>query len=264
MLTDKTLHLVVCMVLYGSIAFAAQEPLTPEVTQENMLVPSGVARADGVQAKQSNAQENKTQVTPTSSPAAPANLPPVATSYKPTTPLPLVTEATGATGAKEEVESKATVNGSGHTKPRGVFIPVPPISPNLGQLTDLRGQLEMSKLRVAIAEQEARLRQINAPPAPVAPAMQAMPQIPLDMLLDSSRTSKAVKAAPFIAPPSRKIGVVSIQGVNGLLSATIATKSGTIIVKPGDSFGGGKIESIAYNQVLVRYAKKTAPIPFVE
>lgn len=253
MLHNNIVYSIACIVLCASVAFAAQEPLTPEVANDNMLVTPDGGKATTPQ---------KSADTVVKKPEVPA----VNVSYKPTLP---------AKSEKSEPKPPALPAGpvsipnpdttSTKQEEKGLTVPVPPLTPTVGQITFLRGQLEEKKLQVAIAEQEARLRQINAPsPAPV-PVMQAMPlpQIPLDMLLDSQKI-KPAKSPTFASPDRRQKGVVSIQGVNGVLSATIATAKGTVTVKQGDSFGGGKVESISYNQVMVRAGKKTAPIPFVE
>lgn len=252
MLHNNVVYSIACIVLCASVAFAAQEPLTPEVANDNMLVTPDGDKANTPQ---------KPADTVVKKPEVPA----VNVSYKPT--LPVKSEKTETKPSASPAGPVSTPKPDNTTSPKqeekGLTVPVPPLTPTVGQMTFLRGQLEEKKLQVAIAEQEARLRQINAPsPAPV-PVMQAMPPIPLDMLLDSQKT-KPVKTSTFAPPASRQKGVVSIQGVNGVLSATIATAKGTVTVKQGDSFGGGKVESISYNQVMVRSGKKTAPIPFVE
>lgn len=252
MLHNNVVYSIACIVLCASVAFAAQEPLTPEVANDNMLVTPDGGKANTPQ-KPVDTVAKKTEV------------PAVNVSYKPalSAPKPEKSETKPPASPAGPVSTPNPDSAGPKKEEKGLTVPVPPLTPTVGQMTFLRGQLEEKKLQVAIAEQEARLRQINAPsPAPV-PVMQAMPSMPLDMLLDSQKT-KPAKSPTFASPDRRQKGVVSIQGVNGVLSATIATAKGTMTVKQGDSFGGGKVESISYNQVMVRAGKKTAPIPFVE
>lgn len=261
---SKILYSILCVGLCASVAFAAQEPLTPEVSRDNMLVtPAGDTNAKTPTSQSSeSSKESKADEVPAQVIAQPED-PKRNASHK--LALPTADEGgkkTRATPVTSPVEASRA--GATSVPETGLAVSLTPPVPTLGTLTYLRGKLEESKLKVAIAEQDARLRQMNMPP-PVAPVVQAMPQIPLDMLLDSQKgKSGKVPTLANPAPAIRSKGVVSIQGVNGVLSATIATAKGTVTVKQGDSFGGGRIESITYNQVMVRSGKKTAPIPFVE
>lgn len=248
----KIFYAILCVGLCAPVAFAAQEPLTPEVSRDNMLVTPDKGEASTAQ-KDAEPAVKKTEV-----PAPNA-------SYKPTLPtdtaqkveaVPPAPLASAASPAKPAALPKE--------EEKGVIVPVPPLTPSLGRLTVLRGQLEEKKMLVAIAEQDARLRQVTMPSPPPASVVQAVPQIPLDMLLDSQKVKLGKSPTPSPVPVKSTKGVVSIQGVNGVLSATIATGRGTVTVKQGDAFGGGRVESITYNQVMVRSGKKTAPIPFVE
>lgn len=265
---------IMCGILCASVAFAAQAPLTPEVTRENMLVsPDSNAKAkvptastsEGSEQANTKSQQPDVVVVPAQAVEQPEAVNEAVkpnASYKPTLAAP---EAMSSRGKAESTPAVASSTAASPPAPEaGLVIPITPPAPSLGNLTFLRGQLEETKLKVAIAEQGARLRQITMPSPPPTP-VQVVPQIPLDMLLDSQKV-KSGKSSTIASPTPVKHskGVVSIQGVNGVLSATIATGKGSVTVKQGDSFGGGKIESITYNQVMVRSGKKTAPIPFVE
>lgn len=120
----------------------------------------------------------------------------------------------------------------------------------LGDLSRYRGQRMLLEQQVRIAELEQRLKDLAAP---------KRPEIVLPDLLPP-KTAPAPAAAP--APKPKRPVVVSVQGVGGLLSASIRTSEGRIVtVKNGASFAGGTL-LVTRKGVSVRRNGKLSAIPF--
>lgn len=128
----------------------------------------------------------------------------------------------------------------------------------LGELTRMRGQRQLLEQQVKIRELQKKLDDMNAP-APVA----VRKEIDLPALTPPARGDKA-PAAPLAVPVPLQRGpmVVSVQGADGRLSATIRTSEGrTVTVQNGAAFGGGTLV-VSRRGVSVRRAGKTSQIPF--
>ena len=122
----------------------------------------------------------------------------------------------------------------------------------------MRGQRQLLEQAVKIQELQKKLDDMNAP-APVA----ARKEIDLPALTPPARGDKA-PAAPLAVPVPLQRGpmVVSVQGADGRLSATIRTSEGrTVTVQNGAAFGGGTLV-VSRRGVSVRRAGKTSQIPF--
>jgi len=115
----------------------------------------------------------------------------------------------------------------------------------LRYFTSLRSELEMKKLEVAIAEQNKKLIELHTPNPAVVKAIQQKPA-----------------GKRHYRPVWPKI--VSIQGVDGRLSATLSSSDGVQTVKAGSNAGPGKVVSITPTNVLIRFNGKNVPLKFKE
>ncbi len=115
----------------------------------------------------------------------------------------------------------------------------------LSYFTSLRSDLELLKLQVSIAEQNQKLIKLHTPDPAVIKAIQQKP-------------AKKKQYRP-VWPK-----IVSIQGVDGRLSATISSSAGVQTVKTGSNAGPGKVASITPSTVLIRFNGKNVPLKFKE
>jgi type IV pilus biogenesis protein PilP len=113
----------------------------------------------------------------------------------------------------------------------------------LGILTALRAQLAELKIQAEIEEQQAR---INKAKERVTPPVPELPVLKL----------------PEIVPLVHRDLVVAVQGIDGRMSASIRTRNGVVTVRPGQSFGGGVIESISRDGVVLRQGRSVKTLPF--
>ncbi len=111
-------------------------------------------------------------------------------------------------------------------------------SADLRTLTELQANLEVEKLNVAIAEQKARLNELGASPGTALPQIVAMP---------GAELNDAVQGAPVASER-----VLSVQGLGGLIMATLETPDGLKTVKVGDRVGYGQVERISIAGVEIR------------
>ena len=108
----------------------------------------------------------------------------------------------------------------------------------------MRNLIEYKKLQVALAKQNKELIELTTP---VLPAV--MPK---------TKASSKRRCNP--AWPK----VVSIQGVDGRLSATLSSSAGLETVQVGDKAGPGKIVSITPRKVLARANGRNIALKFKE
>lgn len=106
---------------------------------------------------------------------------------------------------------------------------------SLGQMAQLRAELEQLKMQVTIEETRARLHQIRGTPAPIGDKMPSLEFPPIGL---PGRSSASLR-------------ILSIQSVHGKYTATVATPSGTQVVKVEDAVGGGRVVSITRNSVII-------------
>ncbi len=116
----------------------------------------------------------------------------------------------------------------------------------LQQLTELQSALEVQKLLVALEEQNAKLKKLQEEPAP-----EALPQI---VAMPSAAPALLEAQAP---PPAGQARVISIQGLDGNVAATVETALGLRILKVGDRFGEGRVERISALGVQIREGENT-------
>ena len=112
---------------------------------------------------------------------------------------------------------------------------------NMQRLTELQAELREKSLVVSIEEENAKLRRL--------------------LENDSSSLPRAVPPS-FSAParptvPSENLNsswprVLSIQGLDGNIAATVNTASGLQIIRVGDTLAGGRVERISSEGVHIR------------
>jgi len=146
----------------------------------------------------------------------------------------------------QEQKSAATANATAGTEktvaqqPANITRPAVTIS----DVNYMRNLIEYKKLQVALAKQNKELIELTTP---VLPAV--MPK---------TKASSKRRCNP--AWPK----VVSIQGVDGRLSATLSSSAGLETVQVGDKAGPGKIVSITPRKVLARANGKNIALKFKE
>ncbi|MCR5813487.1 MAG: hypothetical protein K6G15_03195 [Desulfovibrio sp.] len=110
----------------------------------------------------------------------------------------------------------------------------------LGQMTQLRAELEQLKLQVSIEETRSRLHQLrsaNQAPAAVSRRLPSLDYPPIGM--------------PEGFSPKPALRLLSIQSVNGRYSATVGTPQGTRIVRVNDPIADGHVVSISRSSVVI-------------
>lgn len=128
---------------------------------------------------------------------------------------------------------------------------------NLGELSDLRGELEVLKIQSQIDELKAKqsaLKQKGAAPSASMPAQLSLPAF----------TPPPASSSRALSLPATRSGlaVVSVQGVGNTISATVQTASGQVVVRPGSKIGDAVVTSISREGVSVRRAGKISNLPF--
>ncbi len=130
----------------------------------------------------------------------------------------------------------------------------------LGELARMRGQKQILEQRVKIAELQNRLDELSNPAPKKEPEVTPIPVLTPAKL---SSLEPPVTVTPA-ALENTKGGpmVVSVQGADGMLSATIRKKDGsTVTINNGASFNGG-ILHVSRKGVSVKRNGKLSPIPF--
>lgn len=124
-----------------------------------------------------------------------------------------------------------------------------------------QAQLDEVKLDVAIAEQQAKLKELRdgkQGPVPVvvsAPVQPVSSLPPLPPLSLPPLASETTGVSPSLSPVARTSGLVAIQGVDGKLSAVFATSNGKKIVRVGESIMGSKVRTINLDSVTLTSGK---------
>lgn len=108
---------------------------------------------------------------------------------------------------------------------------------SLGQLTQLRAELEQLKLQVTIEEARTRLNQLRGT---ASPAPQPMPTLEYPPI-----------AMPATPARDKSLRILSIQSVNGKFTATVGTASGPRVVSQNDTINGNRVVSISRNSVVI-------------
>lgn len=178
-------------------------------------------------------------------------------------PRPAMTKKAPAAGTAPGVGTLGTRRADAEKKAdplaKPPTLPAPAASDTtLGDLSRLRGVKRVLQQEAEIADLRRRLAEAQQPivatPVP-QPAPQAVPQATIKLPpLDEVEKEK----------PKRRSGpsVVSVQGVDGRLSADIRTSDGRIVtVKSGERFNGGVLV-VSRKGVSVRKNGNLTRIPF--
>jgi hypothetical protein len=127
---------------------------------------------------------------------------------------------------------------------------------NLQEVTVLRADLEAQNLRVAIAEQESKLKKLQESSLPQISPVVTVPSGVVSALADLSSSS-----APSAASP---LTVIGVQGIGGNVVAIVDVGTGLRTLKVGDAFGNGRVERISLAGVQVRESEHIRLIPVEE
>lgn len=133
----------------------------------------------------------------------------------------------------------------------------PAPSGKVGDLSDLHLQIEEYKLLVQIEELKAKLRDLKQPKMPA-------PAAPLSLPIAALTPPSGAVSPPVAQVASKRVdpAVLSVQGVDGELTATIRSGGKQITVRKGQKFGNGVISEISRTAVTVRNGKQTVTLPF--
>lgn len=107
---------------------------------------------------------------------------------------------------------------------------------SLGQLTQLRAELEQLKMQVTIEETRSKLNHLRGKPATPS-NMPSLDFPPIGM--------------PAASAANSNVRILSIQSVNGKYTATVGTSQGPKIVSVNDSINGNRVVSITRNSVVI-------------
>ncbi len=155
-----------------------------------------------------------------------------------------------STEKDQEKKSAATTNATAGTEktvaqqPANIATTIAAPAVTISDVNYMRNLIEYKKLQVALAKQNKELIELTTP---VLPAV--MPK---------TKASSKRKCRPTWPK------VVSIQGVDGRLSATLSSSAGLETVQVGDKAGPGKIVSITPRKVLARANGKNVALKFKE
>ncbi|TIH11254.1 hypothetical protein D0S45_20225 [Marinifilum sp. JC120] len=116
---------------------------------------------------------------------------------------------------------------------------------SISDVNYMRSLIEYRKLQVKLAKEEKDLLELTVP-------------VPVPSKASSSKSAAKKKHCPTWPK------VVSIQGVDGRLSATLSSPAGIETVRVGNNAGPGKVVSITPNKVLVRSGGKNIALKFKE
>lgn len=122
----------------------------------------------------------------------------------------------------------------------------------LKQLTELQSALEVQKLMVALEEQNAKLKKLQEEALP-----EALPQI---VALPPNATAPLEASSAQSSPTANIERVISIQGLDGNVQATVETALGQRVMRVGDRYGEGKVERISVAGVQIREGENTRTI----
>ena len=160
--------------------------------------------------------------------------------------------AAGTIGTRQNAQNQN--EGKKPEPARGAMPPAPAVPPpaasdtTLGDLTRLRGIKRVLQQEAEIADLRKRLAEAQQPvvATPITPPIKLPP-------LDEAKPKKTRRSGP---------SVVSVQGVDGRLSADIRTADGRIVtLKSGERFNGGVLV-VSRKNVSVRKNGDLTRIPF--
>ncbi|MBF0515412.1 MAG: hypothetical protein HQK81_15315 [Desulfovibrionaceae bacterium] len=140
--------------------------------------------------------------------------------------------------------STALVDNKAVTGSPPADVPAIQTAGNLGKLTELRGKLEERKLEVELRGMEEKL-------APKLPELASAPPLPVEF-----------KRPVSFKPQDPSPVVVSVQGLDSKLSATVRQGGKLVSLRAGDHFQGGIISVVSRNEVLIRQGSSITALEF--
>lgn len=157
--------------------------------------------------------------------------------------------------SKPKAEAQNTPEHGNIAQEQPVLVPVVPTAGNLSKLTALKAQLEELKLQSQIDELQAKHN-----PTVVT---QTAP-LPLPPLANLPSSPSIEKQGKLPVTPTRKMAVISIQGIDDNITATIRTSSGNMItVRQGTKMGTATVVNISRQSgVTLRSGNQTSVLPF--
>jgi type IV pilus biogenesis protein PilP len=140
--------------------------------------------------------------------------------------------------------------GSAREKPKDTA--PPPVSGDLGRLTELRSIFELREAELRVKEVEKKIADLGQPSAgvglPSSPVVQAQ-----------GKAAPSVKEAAQLPMPTAPLTllpvlprVLSISGLDGNLTAVLSTHTGRKTVQPGSLVDGGRVERISTSTVIFK------------
>ena len=132
--------------------------------------------------------------------------------------------------------------------------PITATAGNLGKLSELTALEKELAIEVKIAKLRKEMEELSRSPAISAPSL-SLPAF----------TPPAPQPASVSRPTSSSRGglsVISIQGVEGQLTATIRTASGQTTARAGTRLGDAVVTGISIQGVMVRRGGHVSTLPF--
>ena len=152
-------------------------------------------------------------------------------------------------------QKPATSNADAPTERQPLPLPNVPVAGNLGTITDLRAQLQEKQIRQALSEIDAKL----AGAVPSSPGVAVLTPDDLARMVAPEHSERDTSAV--VPSPSRPT-VVSIQGVDGKLSATLRSGGKLVTVRAGQKVAGGTVTAVSRDRVTMRNSRGVEPLTF--
>lgn len=134
------------------------------------------------------------------------------------------------------------------------------VTGQLRSLTERLRTLEEVKLDVAIAQQRAKLAELNAPPVSLSPqsaALPPLPPLPLPAISSGETLPSLPLGEPALPVRTRHTRLVCVRGVEGALVAIVATPKGRKTVRTGERLNGKTVANIDLESLTLRSGKNT-------
>lgn len=173
----------------------------------------------------------------------------------PTVPAPVISSVRPGTPLSPQVPPTSDVGKS--TEVRPLPMPKVPVAGNLGTITDLRAQLEEKRIRQALHEIDVKLA--GAAQASSSGVAVLTPDALARMV--TPEISLTPEPAPGDSTASRPV-VVSVQGVDGQLSATLRSNGQLLTLRAGQKFPGGTVTNVSRDRVTIRGARGVESLAF--
>lgn len=204
-----------------------KKPLLAQIADSMRIVPEAQAASAQTEeadkkAKNSKDSKNKNKGKEATSKNAKPDVPPALT---PVAPVATIVPSAPVTATSKAPVAKNSEEAFPDTFKAG----------SLGQLTQLRAELEQLKMQVTIEETRSKLNTLRGKGSS-ASSLPSLDFPPIGM--PSGGSSNAMR-------------ILSIQSVNGKYTATVGTGQGPKIVSVNDSINGNRVVSITRNSVVI-------------